>query len=64
MKRGPLTKFILEYCKWGIENEKVALGKYEKQLNVTISRCGFFLNPTCSKLEKHPPEVFSEKSYS
>ena len=55
MKTGPSKKFILEACKWDIDNEKIALRKCEQQLHVTISRCGLFINPKCPRLQKQPP---------
>ena len=50
---------ISEACKWGIEHEEDAIKKYAQQQNVTVTKCGFFINPKWPWLGCSPDGIIS-----
>ena len=37
--------FTSDACKWGRDQEKVAIIKYERENHLKVTKCGFFVNP-------------------
>ena len=56
MKTVCSRKYISAARKLGIANKKIALKKYEEQLNTTVSRSGFLINQKWSWFGCSPGE--------
>ena len=56
------SKFVSESCKWGLDNEELAIEKYQTMMEVKVERCGFIIKPKWPWLGCSPDGIVLDRA--